>query len=404
MMKTHITESLPFRNIAGKPARTAALVLMTALLSLTVFAGTMVMISLKTGLNSLGSRLGADLMVVPAETAKDLNYEDIVLHGSTGEFYMDVSQAAEVMERDGVGQVSAQFFLASANSSCCSVPVQLIGFDPETDFTVTPWIKRSYSKELKDMDIVIGSSLNALVGDTLTFYGCECHVAAKLENTGTSFDTAVFTNENTIKQLMASANELKMKDFGDIDPEKAVSCLLINVSDGYTAQKVRLDINVNLSGVKAVQTKDLIAGMSESIGSVADIVGGLMAIVWTLGLIILLLAYNMSINGRKKEFAVLRIVGASRKRLAAIVMQEALLTGILGAVTGTIVGMLVILPFSTMIENKLGLPFLLPDIGKTAMLAALSIAAAVISGSFSAAVSAFRISRIDTALILRGDD
>ena len=112
----------------------------------------------------------------------------------------------------------------------------------------------------------------------------------------------------------------------------------------------------------------------------------------------------MSINGRKKEFAVLRIVGASRKRLAAIVMQEALLTGILGAVTGTMVGMLVILPFSTMIENKLGLPFLLPDIGKTAMRAALSIAAAVISGSFSAAVSAFRISRIDTALILRGDD
>ncbi|MBQ3856968.1 MAG: FtsX-like permease family protein, partial [Ruminococcus sp.] len=135
-----------------------------------------------------------------------------------------------------------------------------------------------------------------------------------------------------------------------------------------------------------------------------DIVSGLMAIVWTLGLIILLLAYNMSINGRKKEFAVLRIVGASRKRLAAIVMQEALLTGILGAVTGTMVGMLVILPFSTMIENKLGLPFLLPDIGKTAMFAALSIAAAVISGSFSAAVSAFRISRIDTALILRGDD
>ena len=73
--------------------------------------------------------------------------------------------------------------------------MQIIGFDPETDFSVQPWIRRSYGGELKKYDIVVGNDLNAFVGDTFKFYGTDCHVAAKLDKTGTSFDTTVFTDE-----------------------------------------------------------------------------------------------------------------------------------------------------------------------------------------------------------------
>ncbi len=399
-----ISRSLPFRNLAGKPVRTAVLIFLTALLSLTVFGGTLMITSLRTGLRSLESRLGADIMVVPYEATTKSNLENIVLQGATGYFYMDHARYEKILSREGIGQVSAQFFLASASSGCCSLAVQIIGFDPETDFTITPWIKKSYSQTLQKYDIVVGNDLNAFVGDTLSFYGTECHVAAKLDKTGTSFDTAVFTNQETIKALIQSSIDLNMNTFRNINPEQVVSCVLINAAEGYTPEEIVNDINIHIKKVKAIQTKEMISGISDSLQGVSRIIGILILIVWILGIVILLLAFTMSVSERKKEFAVLRVIGASRKKLAGIVMQESLLICLAGSAAGILPGLLILLPFHQLIEEQLNLPFLLPNSGAILGYVIGAILASVLTGCTAAAASALRISRIDTALILRGDN
>ena len=113
------------------------------LLAAAVLAGSLIVGSLRTGLHSLEARLGADVMVVPYEATSKSSVESIVLQGNIGYFYMDQAAYSKIASREGIGQISAQFFLASASAGCCSVPVQIIGFDPETDFTVTPWIRKS---------------------------------------------------------------------------------------------------------------------------------------------------------------------------------------------------------------------------------------------------------------------
>lgn len=399
-----IFKSLPFRNLAGRPGRTAALVLLTAFLSFTILGGTLTVSSLRTGLASLEARLGADIMVVPYEAVTKSSLENIVLQGNTGYFYMDSSYLDKVAAREGIDQISAQFYLASASSGCCSIPVQIIGFDPETDFTISPWIRKSYGGELQDLDIVVGNDLNAFVGDTLLFYGTECRVAAKLDKTGTTLDTAVYTNENTIRTLIQSSLDQKMNDFGDIDPARVISCILVNVADGYSVEEVLNDINLHVRRVVAVRTTDMISGVSDSLESVSDVIGLLIAAVWLLDLVILLLAFTMSVNERKKEFAILRVMGASRKKLALLIMQEVLLAGLLGSAAGTAAGLGIILPFGRLIEEMTGLPFLFPGPGQIAWFAVIAILAAAAAGAVSAAFSAYRISRIDTGLILREDN
>ena len=231
-------KGLASKNLRGRPLRTAVLIMLTALLSVTVFAGTVIVASLRSGLDSLGSRLGADIMVVPKEAASRKSFENIVLQGNTGYFYMNSSVAEKVENTQGIGQLSEQFFLASTSASCCSVSVQIIGFDPETDFSVTPWIKKSYGGELKKYDVVVGNDLNAFVGDELSFYGTKVKVAAKLERTGTSYDTAVFASEETIKELICSSLQKGMNDFTDVDPERVVSCILINTAEGYSGNDI----------------------------------------------------------------------------------------------------------------------------------------------------------------------
>ena len=92
-------------------------------------------------------------------------------------------------------------------ADCCSVKVQIIGFDPENDFVVKPWIAESLNRPLGDMEIVIGSRVATDVGEIFRIYDQRCLVAARLAATGTGLDTAVYCNMNTMHTLLRAAEE-----------------------------------------------------------------------------------------------------------------------------------------------------------------------------------------------------
>ena len=180
------------KNLTRKSGRTTALVLLTALLALTVFGGSIVILSLRGGLNSLENRLGADVIVVPSTARSKTNLEQILLQGTTGYFYMDREKLDKIIATDGVESASSQLFLASLRASCCSVPVQVIGFDQDTDFMVRPWITESYSRTLNEKEVAVGCRVSAGIGESIRIYGVNCPVVARLAETGTGLDTAVY--------------------------------------------------------------------------------------------------------------------------------------------------------------------------------------------------------------------
>ena len=66
--------SLSVKNLKRKPGRTIALVLLTAFLALAVFGGSVVVLSLRNGLQSLEARLGADIILVPSEAQSKVSF------------------------------------------------------------------------------------------------------------------------------------------------------------------------------------------------------------------------------------------------------------------------------------------------------------------------------------------
>lgn len=399
-----IFKSLPVRNCLHRPVRTAAMTALSALLSFSVLAGSLMISGLKNGLNSLETRLGADIMVVPYEAVTKSALTGLILQGNPGYFYMDKSYVDRLSKVSGIGQMSEQFFLASSTSSCCSYKVQIIGFDPATDFTILPWAQRTYNKKLGYMEVLVGSSLNAFTGDELTFYGSDVSVAAKLDKTGTYLDSAVYANEDTIKTLISAAKEKKIFDFGSVDPEQIVSSVLINVADGYSAEEVLNDINIHVRGVEAVQTQNMVSDVAGKLSGISDIAGALVVVVWLLVLTIMAIAFFVLSNERKKEFAVLRLAGASRKKLITILMGETIPVSVSGSTAGAAFAVLMVSLFSSLIETSLNLPFLIPGTGRLWMMALCAIGVSVAASSASASFSAYRISRMDTALVMRGDN
>lgn len=394
---------LSFQNMKRRPARTAALILISAFLSFSVFGGSVMIRSLQKGLSSYEERLGADIVVVPNQARSHGTLDDILLQGIPGYFYMDISNLEKIRNIEGVEIASPQFYLASASAGCCSVAVQIIGFDPETDFSIQPWIKESFSGSMGEGDIIVGADIEIPSSHILKFFNEEYNVVAKLDKTGTGLDSAVYANMDTIHRMMDGSLHQGFDYTSDISADRAISSVMIRVADGYDIEKVTGDINVHVRRVEATQAKNMVSGIAGGLSSVSGVIGVLLAVIWVLSVCVLVVVFMMIANERVKEYAVLRVVGASEGMLKRLTLTEASLTGLFGALAGAVLSALIVLPFTSLIKNRLELPYLLPNAWVIAVLFLVSVLLAVLVGAFGARTAVARILESDTGLVLRED-
>lgn len=393
---------LPLRNLLRRPGRTAALVLLTAFLALSVFGGSIVVRSLRGGLDSLQARLGADIIVMPAEAESKVSFKNLLLQGTTGAFYMDASALDRVREVEGVEIAAPQTFLASLKADCCAVKVQVIGIDPDVDFTMKPWIDQSYSRDLGDMDVAVGCDVTADVGQSLRIYDQNTHVVAKLARTGTGLDTAVYCAMDTMKALLAAAEEKGVSHrITSEGSDEVVSAVYVKVKEGYDVGKVNNALNGHVRKATAVRARSMFTDVSDSLSGVSRTVALLIGAVWALAFAVLLVAFAMMVNERRREFAVLRLLGASRRGLCGLMLAESALCSLAGGLLGVAVAALIVFPFTTLIETKLGLPYLAPSATAVLALALGTVLATLLVGALASAWSAWRLSRTDPGTTLR---
>ena len=392
---------LAVKNLARKPGRTAVLVLLTAFLAMAVFGGSAVILSLRSGLNSLEARLGADIILVPSEAQSKVSFQNMFLQGTTGAFYMDSAVTEKAAGVPGVEKAAPQTFLASLKADCCSVKIQVIGIDPERDFTVQPWIARSLTGKLGDMDVVVGCKVEADVGEIIRIYDQRCKVAARLEPTGTGLDTAVYCSMETMDGLLAAAEAKGVSHKISSGDDSVISAVYVKVKDGADIDKVNTALTGKLRKVTAVRTRSMITGVSDSLAGISRTVTGMIAVIWVLALVILLLAYVLIVRERTREFAVLRLAGASRGMLGRMALTESALCGLIGGIAGTGAAAIGVFAFSALIESSLGLPYLTPKAGTILLLAAGTVLLAVLVSALASAAAAGRLSRVNPGTALR---
>ncbi len=392
---------LPLVNLMRRPGRSIALVLLTAFLGFSIFGGSVIVMSLRQGLSSLENRLGADIIVVPSEAQSKSSFKNMLLQGTTGAFYMSSDNLERTLEVEGVESAAAQIFLASLKADCCSIKIQVIGFDPETDFIVQPWIEESCSKDLGPLEVVVGTNVGAQVGETLKIYEERCHVAGRLAATGTGLDSAVYCTIDTMKQLLKAAEAKGITHKVTSDDEDVISAIYVKVREGYDIGKVNSAIQGHTRKASAVRTRSMITDVSGALSGVAQTVTGLIGAVWILAFLILLVAFVMIANERKKEFALLRLLGTSRRMLGALIRREMALCSLTGGALGIAAAAALVFPFSALIETRLKLPYLMPSAPVLALTAAGALLAVLLAGTAASAWAAGRLGRVDPGTVLR---
>jgi putative ABC transport system permease protein len=347
-------------------------------------------------------RFGADLMVVPEGAAEKA--QSILLRGGTNFFYFDRAITERIAGTGGIVCASPQFFLTSLAESCCDAMVQLIAYDPATDFVVQPWMAEKYGGSVQDGQVVAGNRIAIRADDTIMLLGHKYPVAARLSRSASGLDTSVFMTMETMRFLIDRARA-EGYDFLSVQEKEmkqgAVSAVLVKSDSSVSPARLAQTIRQENAGVDVVVSQSVFSSISRALGGLVAYIHLFSIVLWILAVIVLAAVFSGTIHERKKEFAVLRILGATRKKLIGIVLGESALAGIAGGAAGIALAGMVIFPFSTLISERLELPYLEAPLFSIILLVVSCLALAAMVGPLASLYSAFRISGAETYYTMR---
>lgn len=382
---------LAMKNIRKKAGRSFILILFLMIFSFALLVGTMISIGLAKGVESLSNRLGADVMAVPA--GYNARIDSVLLSGEPNNFFLPANAMEKLTQIEGIEKMSPQVYLATLKSYCCSVPVQIIGIDFETDFIIKPWLTGDMADKLRDGEVIIGHRVNGIVGEELSFFNQPYQVAGQLAQTGMSFDATVFMNRNTVLKLAKEAERIMEHPLSQ--DNSLVSTVMIKLKAGYDSEKVASEITNQFAGegIFGVFSKKFVNQVSSNLQVVKNYVNGILPIFWIMALLVIGLIFMLSFQERKKELAVLRALGGTRKKLLGMVLLEALVIGGYASGLGVLLGVVFVLLAAPTISTNLTIPFLLPDLKVALGLVLFCFAFGCLTSTLASLFSALRIVR-----------
>lgn len=382
-----------FKNLKRKLTRTWLLFAIVAVVSCTLFAATLFLKSINNALRIGTYRLGADLLVVPESAEKKA--ASALLSGEPTHFLMDRSVLDRVRAIDGVKSVTPQLFVKPTSFTCCfNVDVFLVAFDPETDFTVKPWLEKHLSRRLANDEIITGRSVPVITGDRIPFFGTTFTVAGTMEATGMDFfDRAVFMSLDAA-YVMAENSRKKAIQPIDIGRDK-ISTVLVQVRDDVTPDRIAIRIEHDISGVKALASDTFISTVRKQLAGLIKAILIISVILWFIVLLIMAFAFYMIVNERRREIGLLRAMGANRGHIAAIVLNEAALLSAAGGATGIVLGYGLLLSLKNLILHYLKLPYLFPSTGEMIALTIGAFLFSIGTGLFAALLPSISVLRAE---------
>ena len=396
-------KDLPVKNLKSCPGRTAAILFFVFLMAAVTFGGTLIVRGVSSGLAAVQSRLGADILVTPESAKNEFDAQTFLIQAEPGYFYMDAGKLDEILAIDGIEKASPQMFLASATAGCCSAKLQIIAFDPETDFTIRPWIRDTFggARQMGLFDIIVGANVSVPDDYTIRLYNNDCHVIGQFAPTGSTLDNAVYTDFDTIKMLIQSSFDTNLNKYQPFDTGDVISAVMIKVKPGYSIPEVAAAIQNEISGVSTATVKNMVSGIVEILNSITRTGRVIIVIFWSIGMLMTVLLFAMMIHERRREFASLSAMGADKGILSRIVCGEAALVNLAGALLGIAVSAVLIGSFRNLIGQKLGIGFVIPPVGQVLLLALLSLCFVMAAAVLSALLAIRQVNRIDPGLVLK---
>lgn len=255
------------------------------------------------------------------------------------------------LDLDSIAPRASAFALASSQDR--SYGVQVLGVDPEFEPRVStvPGLVREgrYLEDPSANEVVIGETLlhnmRASLGDELTFLG-----TGRDGSLAAGVATIVGVFSSGIPEMDRTAVEIPLGYFQDtFAMDAAGNSVVVTAPSLFQVASLEQRATELLPAGEDLVVRDwdeLQPGLKQAIQT--DISGA----VFMYAILIILVAFSvlntqlMSVLERTREFGVVMALGVAPGRLGRVVLLEAILMGLIGALGGMLVGSLLLLLFA----------------------------------------------------------
>lgn len=403
-MKKHVAQTMALKNLRRRPVRSWCMIFFVFMLAASLFLSTVLVDSMSDSLEKTTNRMGADIIVVPKEHERSMSAS--LFQGTISYFTFDKSWVEPISALEGIKYASPQLYMKTLAADCCSTAVQLIAFDPETDFIVSSWLTDDGIQMPVKGEVIVGSKIKPENDGNIIFFEQPYPVVGQLEQTRTNYDSCVFMTYETAQEIMNS--EKWQKAFGSTtNAEELVSCLMIRVDDGATASDISSEINFRLddnSPVTAYTANGLMSGAMDTVNSMGNYSSILIALISLLVIAALLCIFTITINERTKEFGMLASLGADSNKLVGIVLTEGTLIGLVGGLIGVLISTLILIIFGNTIVVSLEIPKLNTGLLYLLMLGGKCLLLSMVVSIVASLYSAWKVSRNHLDTLIKGEE
>ena len=397
--------TLALQNLGRRKARTLLLLAAVAVCTGAVFTGAVLMRSIETSMAVGFTRLGADMMIIPAGTLT--NITAALLTAEPTDLTLDTSMLPRLERLKGVRKAAPQLIFRTDASGYGRGRelIDLIAFDPDRDITVQPWLDQHLDRPLRPGDVIMGGRREEPLGSEVLLFGRPLTVYGKLGK------TAVGTHERGLFITFATLDELRdtirqiCGSKAPLEPDK-LSGVLLELAPGSTTQQVRFAALANFSGIKIVAGESMLTSIRQGLAALLNGVLGLMVIMFVSTALMVSVLFSAIITERRRELGLLKAIGAGRGQIIGVLLIEAALATTLGGLIGCVLGVLLMRIYEHSLVyylDRMGIPFVWLNTTTTGLIALACIVLASLIGVAGALYPAWRASRQEPYELIRSE-
>jgi putative ABC transport system permease protein len=349
------------------------------------------------------TRLGADLMVVPEGALTNITAALLTVEPT--ELTLD-ADALDKARLDSVARYAPQKILRVQHSGIGDhhEAIDFVGFDPDRDLTVQPWLAERINRPLQAGDVILGANRAAALGSQVLIFGKPHLVYGRLSRTG------VGIHERGVFLPLAAFDEMarSMPDGAATAvaaPDK-VTGFLVQLAPGATTLQARFAILSSLKGAKVVTGDSTLSGIRQGLSALLDGLLALMGLLFACLALMVSVVFSAIVTERRVELGLLKAIGTQRFQMIGMMLIEAVIATGLGGVLGVVVGALVLRLFEHSLIyylERIGIPFIWLGGTQLAGLAGVAILLAGVTGALGVLYPAWRASRRDPYDLVRGE-
>lgn len=226
----------------------------------------------------------------------------------------------------------------------------------------------------------------------------ESEVVGVLAPTGTPIDRAIYVPIALYYAIEGHAPTEATPEGGARDP-RGLSAIYLRTRPGMYQIRIWRELNDRLDAQSA-RPADEVRALFTLVGGLDRILRGVSTLVVVVALIGVMVALYNTMGARRREFAVLRALGARRRTLLGLVTAESALIALLGGLLGLALSAITIGLGADLLQGRTGVSIAVtPDVGDLLLLAAVTAA-----GALAGLVPAAAAYRTEAARILSASE